>query len=170
MSSRSSRSSRLFAPRITSTAPPGVAVDVEGAEPLRDVGLGDAEALLRDHEVPPVRLQARRRCCAELDVRQVVGLDRVGEARVHLLDLGEDRLRLLALRADRGIGGRRAGADDRSDARPRVVSAEEREACRVSGVLHAMRLVPTDRPADGGVTGHKCGSLAAVHRRLHDAR
>ena len=43
---------------------------------------------------------------------QVVRLDRVGQARIEVLHLREDRLRLLALRADRGVGGRRAARED----------------------------------------------------------
>ena len=46
----------------------------------------------------------------ELDVRVVVGLDRLGEASLHALDLGHDRLRLCPLRRDR-LGGRRSDGE-----------------------------------------------------------
>ena len=88
-----------------------VAVDVEGPEALRDVRLRDGQARLRDVEMAPVRLEIRVDL-VELDVREVVGLDRVRELGVHLADLGEDRLRLLVLGADRGIRRRRARADE----------------------------------------------------------
>ena len=136
----------------------GVAVDVERAEPLRDVRLRQAEARSRGDQVAPVRLQ-RSVELAELDVRQVVGLDRVGEARVHLLDLGEDRLGLLPLRRDRGIGGRRSGADQEERGNARECESQERKLS--SGrVVHVTSRPANDRPADGGITGHKFGSLA----------
>ena len=96
----------------------------------------------------------------ELDVGEVVRLDRMGEARVHLLDLAEDRLRLLALGADRRVGRRRAGADEQERRERRDGEAEERSLSPFQ-VRHAASRWPDERLADGGVTGHKSGSLAA---------
>ena len=83
-----------------------------------------------------------------------------GEARVHLLDLREDRLRLLLLGADRGVGGRRAGADEQERREGRDGEAEERSLSRQ--MRHAASRWPDEGRADGGVTGHKSGSLAAT--------
>ena len=55
-----------------------VAVDVQRAQPLRDVRLSGVEALLRDHEMARVRVQVGVDL-VELDVRVVVRLDRLLE-------------------------------------------------------------------------------------------
>ena len=65
----------------------------------------------------------------ELDVREVVRLDRLLEVRVHLADLGEDRLRLRALRLIDGSAVAAPVPTTRATARP--ASADDEEgACR----------------------------------------
>ena len=122
-----------------------VAVDVERPQPVRDVHLCRAEALLGDDEVMRVRLEIGVDL-PELDVRVVVRLDRPFELHVRLLDLRQDCLCLGALRVDRGIRRRRRnesqqkreerprGKDDgRSLSRSRTVHKawfDRRKACR----------------------------------------
>ena len=165
MSRRSSRSSRLRAPRITSTRAARIAVDVEGAQPLRDVRLRDAEARSGDHEMATVRLQVGIDL-VELDVREVVRLDRMREARVHLLDLAEDRLRLLALGADRRVGRRgrpcrRAGTPraPRGRGRGEEPVAVSGASCRVSLARRKARRWWGHRP--------QVGEPSSVRGRLH---
>ena len=83
-----------------------VAVHVQSPQPVRDVHLRSAEALLRDNEMPRVRVEIGVDLL-QLHVRVVVGLDRLLELRLRRLDLGENRLRLCPLRRDRRIGRRR---------------------------------------------------------------
>ena len=87
-----------------------VTVDVERAQPVRDVHLSDTEALLCDDEMPRVRVELGVDL-PELHVRVVVRLDRLLELRLRRLDLGENGLSLRALRLDRRIG---AGRGDES--------------------------------------------------------
>ncbi len=75
-------------------------VDVQVAQSLGDALLRDDEALLRRGEVLRVRREVGVDL-SELDVRVVPGLDRLLELGVHAVDLGHDRLGLLALRGDR---------------------------------------------------------------------
>ena len=83
---------------------PVAAVLVQRDEALGEVHLRPLEARPRDRQVLRVRLQVGLDP-VELDVREVVRLDRVRELPVDLLDLGEDALRLRALRGDGRIGG-----------------------------------------------------------------
>ena len=138
-----------------------VAVDVEGAQPLRDVHLRRTEARPRDHEMPSVRLQVGVDL-RELDGREVVRLRRVTEPRVEVTDLRQHRLSLLALRRDGGVGRRRACGEHEEHAESRERRYEERGRSP-SEERHAPSQPPVERPADGGVTGHKSGSLAAPH-------
>jgi hypothetical protein len=59
---------------------------------VREVGAGDLE--------PPLVHPLLGADAVELDLRGIVGLDRVTEIRVDLLDLGEDLARLRLLRLD----------------------------------------------------------------------
>ena len=86
-----------------------VAVHVQRAEPLGDVRLSGFEALLGHHQVMRVRVQVGVDL-AELHVRVVVGLDRLLELDVRLVNLRQHGLGLGALRLDRV---RRRGADAR---------------------------------------------------------
>ena len=137
----------------------GVAVDVERAQTLGDVPLRSDEARPGDHEVPAVRLEVRVDL-AELDVREVVRLRRMPELRIELLDLREDSLRLCPLRRDRRVRRGRPG-DDQQERRKRRERQNEERAWSLRERRHATSRSPVDRPADGGVTGHKSGSLAA---------
>ena len=118
-----------------------------------------AEARPRDHEMPPVRLQVGVDL-RELDVREVVRLDRVRELRVELLDLRRAPpapARASTRSTGRPSPGRRRARGTRRE--PRVPLREEGPvACEER---HAPSQPPVERPADGGVTGHKSGSLAA---------
>ena len=67
--------------------------------------LSGVEALLRDDEMVCVRVQVGVDLI-ELDVRVVVRLDRLLELNVGLLDLGQHRLCLRALRLNRVRSGR----------------------------------------------------------------
>jgi len=138
-----------------------VTVDVERTQPFRDVHLRCAEARPRDPEMPAVRLQVGVDL-RELDVREVVRLRRMPEARVEGTDLRQHRLRLLALRRNGGVGRRRACGEQEEDAESRERRNDDRgrSPCEER---HAPSRSPVDRPADGGVTGHKSGSLAAPH-------
>jgi hypothetical protein len=86
----------------------GGVVAVRGVElddALRKPGLGDAVVRTGDAEVPLVALDVALDP-VELDVGEVVGLDHVREVGVDLLHLGEDVLRLGALRVQLGrVGG-----------------------------------------------------------------
>ncbi len=137
-----------------------VTVDVEGAQPLRDVQLGDAEARLGGDEVPAVDVEVDVDL-VELDVREVVGLDRVPELGVHLLDLGDDRAGLVALRADGRIGRRRPGTHEQGRHETRECD-DESECLSLRRVGQTAGLPASDEDAAGGVAGHKSGSLAAV--------
>ncbi len=86
--------------------PAAVAVDVERPQPICDVYLRGAEALLRNDEVPCVRVEIGVDLL-QLHVRVVVGLDRLLELRLRCLDLSENGLRLRTLGLDRRIGSRR---------------------------------------------------------------
>ena len=118
----------------------------------------DAEALLGDHEVTGVRVQVGVDL-AELHVRVVVRLDRLLELDVELVNLRQHGLGLRALRLDR-VRRRRARGEKRNAPRPRLPQGG-RDACRLRG-RHAPSQPPAERRADGGVTGHKSGSLAAT--------
>ena len=86
-----------------------VAVHVQRAEPLGDVRLSGFEALLGHHQMMRVRVQVGVDL-VELHVRVVVGLDRLLELDVRLVNLRQHGLGLGALRLDRV---RRRGADAR---------------------------------------------------------
>ena len=92
-------SSRLCAPRSTSSVESPVAVDVQVAEPLGDAALRDVQALARGDEMAARSDVELAVDAVELDVRVVVGLDRDREARRRgCCELGHDRLRLGLLR------------------------------------------------------------------------
>jgi len=70
-----------------------------------------AQVRARDRELVAV-LALVALDAGELDVREVVRLDRPLEARVDLLDLGEDARRLRLFRIDaRGVGRCRPGGE-----------------------------------------------------------
>jgi hypothetical protein len=84
----------------------GVALDVDGDEALGERRLGRLQVPARDAELELRALEAPVDA-PELDVGEVVRLDRPLEAAVDLLDLREDLLRLPLLRCDGArIGGR----------------------------------------------------------------
>ena len=78
---------------------------VERDEARRQVRLSGLETRSRDRQMVGVRPQLTLDP-VELDVREVVRLDRKRQLPVDLLDLGEDALRLGLLRRDGRIGGR----------------------------------------------------------------
>jgi hypothetical protein len=85
---------------------PVAAVLVERDEALGEMRLGCLEARARDRQVARVRLELALDP-VELHVREVVGLDRVRELAVDLLDLRQHALRFRTLARDRRIGGGR---------------------------------------------------------------
>jgi hypothetical protein len=88
---------------------------VELDDTLREPGLGDSVVRTGDAEVPLVALDVALNP-VELDIGEVVGLDHVREVGVDLLHLGEDVLRLAALRVQPGgIGGRSARCREGGD-------------------------------------------------------
>ena len=120
--------------------------------------LRDTEARLGGDEVAAVDVEIDVDP-VELDVREVVGLDRVPELGVHLPDLGDDRARLILLGADRGIRGRGAGASEgRREARE---CDHEDEALSLRRLLQTAGVSAYGKAAAWGVAGHKSGSLAA---------
>jgi hypothetical protein len=108
---------------------------------VREVGAGDSE-------LEPVPLQVALDP-VELDVREVVRLDRVLEARVDLLDLAENLLRLRLLGRDRArIRRRCTGREER-----RSQSDDEGSRLPLTGVDTRLRyLWTTSAPGGAGTS------------------
>ena len=116
-----------------------VPADVERDEPLGQVRLTVLEALLRDLQVSGVGLELAPDL-VELDVREVVGLDRVRQLRVDLLDLGEDARGLGPFGADARVCGRgvHAGQGCRHESR-RENCEKRRRLLPARAAQHAFR-------------------------------
>ena len=118
--------------------------------------------VLGDHEVPAVRLAARRRSGASWMFGEVVRLRSRARVRVDAPGSAREppapapRFELIDGSAVAGPVPTSRNADEQTRAR-----GTRRGACRVRESRHAASRSPVDRLADGGVTGHKSGSLAA---------
>src|SRR3990170_6045367 len=93
----------------------------------------------------------------ELHVRVVVRLDRLCEARIELLPLGNDALRLSTLRLE-GIGSCRSHGKQQPGGKSREEYGDRRPSGSRASPVGPI-LLP-DRPAGGGLARHKSGSLA----------
>src|ERR671919_236521 len=134
-----------------------VAVHVDVAETLGDAGLRDVQALARGDEMACVDVELTVDAI-ELDVRVVVGLDRDRQARVEVLQLADDGLRLRLLVLDVRVGGGRSRGKQKRPGECR----DEHDLRRPSG-CRAPTLAPApppNSPAGGGLARHKSRSLA----------
>ena len=126
---------------------PLAAVDVERDEPCRKVGLSTAQARLRDSQMARVRLQVGVDL-VELDVGEVVRLDRMRELPVDRLDLFEHVLGLRLLRLDVRVS---RGVLDRGQGNGHENRRQEREDRRRLALGRAdyvvtFRSTPQDTP------------------------
>ena len=128
---------------------------VEVDQPRRELPLCPLQALLGDDEGVRVGGKIVLDSC-QLDVGEVVGLDRPLQARVELLDLAEDALRLSAFGRDCGI--RKCGYSSQRKSRNQCDDRCRRHSSRRAGGGLDARQAPSCE----GPVRHKHGTLTRV--------
>ena len=158
--------------RSTASMPAEHVVEARGAEQHREAGIlafGGVEVDQPRRELPLCPLQALPGDdegvrvggkivldSSQLDVGEVVGLDRPLQARVELLDLAEDALRLSAFGRDCGI--RKCGYSSQRKSRNQCDDRCRRHSSRRAGGGLDARQAPSCE----GPVRHKHGTLTRV--------